>query len=445
VLSLDRPDLLLAGCNGSPLIVGLGTREYLVVSDPSALAGVTNSYVVVEDRCFVKVRPGGCFVADVSTGNIYKPKLLSLQTQSYHIDKGGYPHYMLKEIYEIPAIVRLTIERRLTSKGTSVSFPELSELTDKMEWNKRWFLTGMGTALHAAKMTELLFTYPAVVTESAAQFTDRDRRFLGSAVLVAISQSGETADTHSAVQLAKQAYARVISLVNVVDSRIARSASFRIYNNIGPEKAVASTKALLSQVTILALLAIWVSQHSSAKDRNHELAALRLLPAFLEQLLDNINPVKWLALQLKTIQHLYVLGRGNSYAVALEAALKMAEVSYIHAQALHGADMKHGPLALIEVDTPVIMLIPPDKLHEKNLTTMHELKARGARIIAIANQTDVAVAGLADVHLAVPNAPVFLFPWLAVTICQLLAYYTGVARGIDVDKPRNLAKSVTVE
>jgi glucosamine--fructose-6-phosphate aminotransferase (isomerizing) len=450
VLSADHPDLLIAARRGSPIVIGVGDGEYIVASDATAIVEYTRSVFYLSDDEMAVITRAGCqtkTIEDIPTS----AQLLELEFDLERIEKGGFPHFMLKEIYEQPMTFRDACRGRLLLQEGNVKLGGLRSVEEQLRQARRLIFTACGTSWHAALVGEYWIEQLArlpVEVEYASEFRYRNPVLYPDDIVIAISQSGETADTLAAVREAKLRGATVLGIVNVVGSSIARETDAGVYIHAGPEIGVASTKAFTSQLAVLMLLALYLGRmrHLSPTDAREIAQELARIPEKLQYVLDATAELT------REIAHLYAhaqnflyLGRGVNFPIALEGALKMKEISYIHAEGYPAAEMKHGPIALIDENMPVVVIVPRDELYEKVLSNMEEIRARRGKIIAIVTEGDVAAARLATHVIPIPETLPLLTPILSVVPLQLLAYYTAVERGCNVDMPRNLAKSVTVE
>ena len=450
VLSQDSPDEIVAARMGSPLLVGINDGELFVASDAAAIVGHTRRVIYLDDGEMVTLSRSGYLMRDLENTHVDKT-IDEISWDLKEIEKGGYPHFMLKEIYEQPEAIRNAMRGRLQlSEGTAI-LGGLSHI-DEEGWRSfdRIILTACGTSWHAALVGEYLLedsTRIPIEVEYASEFRYRNPVIDERTLMFAISQSGETADTLAAVREGQRRGGRVLGIVNTVGSSIARATDGGIYIHAGPEIGVASTKAFTCQITVLALLTMFLGRrrHLSA-ERGRELAeAMWQLPEQLQQVLERDDLIREIAEQYCEATNFLYLGRGLNFPVALEGALKLKEISYIHAEGYPAAEMKHGPIALIDQNMPVVVVATRDSVYSKVLSNVEEVKARRGRVLAIVNDGDSDVARLADHVIEVPETDDMLTPILSVVPLQLLAYHIAVLRGCDVDKPRNLAKSVTVE
>jgi glucosamine--fructose-6-phosphate aminotransferase (isomerizing) len=452
VVSSRDPNKLVAARNGSPLLLGLCDDNcYFVASDAAAVVEHTRDVVYLDDGEVAVLGREGYRTLDLK-GRPLAKEVSHVSWDLETIEKGGFRHYMLKEIFEQPSSVRDTMRGRLLEAEGAARLGGLSSCLpwQEIENFNRVVLTACGTSWHAALIGEYMleeFTRLPVETEYASEFRYRDPVLDERSLVIAISQSGETADTLAALREAKKRGARAVSIVNVVGSTIARAADCGVYIHAGPEIGVASTKAFTSQVVALALFSLYFGRSAGvAKRRGHELvAAMRRLPDQISEILGRNDEVRQLAELYHHHRNFLYLGRGYNFPVALEGALKLKEISYIHAEGYPAAEMKHGPIALIDENMPVVFIAPRDSVYQKVLSNIEEVKARGGRVIAITTDGNGELHALADHVISVPSTLEMLQPVLTVIPLQLLAYHIAVLRGCDVDQPRNLAKSVTVE
>jgi glucosamine--fructose-6-phosphate aminotransferase (isomerizing) len=450
VISEHEPEKIIVARNGSPLIIGFGEKETFVSSDIPALLKYTSKIVKLDNGQIgiVTADEADIFDADGKSAD-KKIELISWDPES--AEKGGYAHFMLKEIHEQPNAIRKSIEGRVEAESNKIHFDELNLTDEEIKKINRVVFTACGTSWHAGLVGEYLFEQFAKLpseVEYAAEFRYRDPIIDENTLVISITQSGETADTLGAVWEAKAQNAKVISICNVVDSSIARESHGVIYTNAGPEIGVASTKAFTTQLTVIYLLAIlFGKRRGTISDANATKLINDLigLPALVEQTLHREEEAKRIAEGLYKANNALYLGRGKGFPVALEGALKLKEVSYIHAEGYPAAEMKHGPIALIDKNMPVVVLALAGRRYEKIMGNIEEVKARGGTVIAVASEGDKVLAEKADEIVYIPKTTEALSPILAVIPLQLMAYYIAVKRGCHVDQPRNLAKSVTVE
>jgi len=450
VVSEADPRKIVVARRGSPLLIGVGDGEYLVASDASAVLAHTRSVVYLDDGDVAVLTPEGYQVLDRDA----RPQDRAVDDLDWDLETlalGAYPHFMLKEICEQPDTVRHTLRGRLVGGEGTARLDGLNLSAGHCARIRRIVIVACGTSWHAGlvgrSIIEELAGIPVEV-EYASEYRYRRPLRVPGTLTVAISQSGETADTLEAIRAARAVGSRVIGLVNVVGSSIAREADGGIYLHAGPEIGVASTKAFTSQIVALLLLGLYLGRQREQlgiEDGQRLVAELRALPDLVARTLDLDPQVRELAARYADARNALYLGRGMNFPVALEGALKLKEISYIHAEGYPAAEMKHGPIALIDENLPVVCLAPKDPVYPKVLSNMQEVKARGGRIIAITSEANGDLRHLADHQLRVPACPPLLSPVLTVIPLQLLAYHIAVLRGCDVDRPRNLAKSVTVE
>jgi glutamine---fructose-6-phosphate transaminase (isomerizing) len=449
VISADQPDTLVAARNGSPLLLGVGDGEYFVASDASAILEHTRSVVYLDDGEMAVLTRDGYRVRNLTQTHVDKP-VTQIEWDLATMERGGYDHFMLKEIFEQPDSLTNTLRGHLLEEEGSARLRGLNLTDEELKRFNRIVITACGTSWHAALIGEYIFEELARIpceVEYASEFRYRNPVVDESTLVIAVSQSGETADTLAAVREAKRRGAHAIGLVNVVGSSIAREVQGGLYLRAGPEIGVASTKAFNSQVAALAMVALRVGRlrHLSVLQGRAFIGALQALPDQIRALLARAPDVEKLADRFAGSHNALYLGRGVNFPVALEGALKLKEISYVHAEGYPAAEMKHGPIALIDADMPVVFIAPQDGVHSKIVSNVEEVKARGGRVIAIVTEGDSEMARLADASFPIPQTHDLLTPILASVPLQLFAYYVAVRRGCNVDQPRNLAKSVTVE
>jgi glutamine---fructose-6-phosphate transaminase (isomerizing) len=446
IFNLDEPKKLVAIRFASPLILGKNKEEIVVASDPLPIKLVTNEFVPLGDGEIAFIEENKFYIKDFKNNHV-EIKMQKIDWDLEEIELGEFLDFMLKEIYEAPKAVRNTLRGRIIPEKGEIKLGGLELIEDKLRKIKKVILTACGTAYYAGLVGKLYleeFTDLEVDSEIASELRYRNYKFNEETLLVAVSQSGETADTLEAVKLAKEKGALTLGIINVPGSTIARTVNAGIYTYAGPERAVASTKAYFSQITALLLLSLFLGlrrnlSHQKVKEILEELI---LIPEKMEEILALEEEIKNLAYEIKDSKSMLYLGRKFSYPVALEGALKMKEISYIHAEAYPGGEMKHGPLALVEENFPVVFIAPKDSLYQKSLSNIEEVKARGGRVILV---TDDSEARIENDNIFVPKTREELTPLLTTLPLHLLAYYTAKFLGRNIDRPRNLAKSVTVE
>jgi len=449
VLSSYEPDKIIVARLGSPMVLGIGDGEYVIASDAAAIVQHTNQVVYLDDNEMAIVSLEG-YVTKTIENKETEREIEQIEFNLENIEKGGYDHFMLKEINEQAETVKNAYRGRLLAEKGNVKLGGLSLVQNKLRSAKRIIVTACGTSWHAALsakyMIESLAQIPVVV-EYASEFRYRNPVIFEDDVVFAISQSGETADTLAAIKEAKQKGATTLGIVNVVGSSIARETEAGIYLHAGPEIGVASTKAFTSQLTVLAQLALYLGRMKflSQLDGKRIANELLLLPDKINKILENTKQIKEIANEYHKSKNFLYLGRGYNFPLALEGALKLKEISYIHAEGYPAAEMKHGPIALIDENMPVVFIATKDEIYEKVLTNIEEVRARKGKVIAIANQGDKTIKDVANHVIYIPNTIPMLNPILAVVPLQLLSYYIALKLDCNVDQPRNLAKSVTVE
>jgi glucosamine--fructose-6-phosphate aminotransferase (isomerizing) len=450
IMCTDEPDKLIAARKGSPLVIGVGNDEYFLASDATPIVEYTKSVIYLSDQNVAVITRTELVLKTLKNIPL-TPTIQQLDLDIGEIDKGGYEHFMLKEIYEQPRSIMDTFRGRITTQGTELHLGGLYQVIPRLVEAKRIIIIGCGTSWHAGLVGEYLFEDLArisVEVEYASEFRYRHPILDKDDVVIAISQSGETADTLAAVRLAKEAGALVLGICNVVGSSIPRETDGGVYTHAGPEIGVASTKAFTAQVTVLAMMAILVGQRRNILDDHqyqHYIDELKEIPGKIEKILQHAGEIQKLAELFRYVNNFLYLGRGYLFPVALEGALKLKEISYIHAEGYPAAEMKHGPIALIDVNMPVVVLAIKDHSYDKIVSNIQEVKARKANVIAVVNEGDTTIKQLANYTVEIPETDAIFSPLLAVVPLQLMSYYIAVMRGCNVDQPRNLAKSVTVE
>ncbi|MBU0616281.1 MAG: glutamine--fructose-6-phosphate transaminase (isomerizing) [Planctomycetes bacterium] len=449
VVHADQPDLIVAARRGSPLIVGIGKDEHLIASDAAAIIQHTSRVIYLSDNEVAVLGRDGFHTTTLDAVRVTK-EIEEIEWTLEQLELGGHEHFMSKEILEQPEALRNCMRGRIDLDEDRVVLGGLTSVARELIKAKRIILTACGTAWHAGLVGEFLIEELARIpceTEYASEFRYRNPIIEDGTVIIAISQSGETIDTLAALREGREKGAMVLWIVNSVGSTIARETDGGIYLHVGPEIGVASTKAFVGQVTVLALIAAFLGRrrHLSAAVCHDYLAELLKIPEAVEQALTLSDQTREIAARFVEVENWLYLGRGMQYPIALEGALKLKEISYIHAEGLPAAEMKHGPIALINEDMPVVVLAPRGHWYEKSLGNIEEVRSRGGRVIAVATEGDDGIKAVADHVLYVPDIPELLQPLVTVIPLQLLAYHAAVLRGCDVDKPRNLAKAVTVE
>jgi glutamine---fructose-6-phosphate transaminase (isomerizing) len=449
IMFRDQPELLIAVRLGSPLVVGVGKGEYFLASDASPLVGYTSEVVYVSDHELVVLSPNEFEVIHREHGR-KSPSIHVLDQTETESDLGQFEHYMLKEIYEQPTSIENALRGRLDDDAATAKFGGLNLSVQQLRRMDRIVLTACGTSWHSGLVGEYLieeFARMPVEVEYASEFRYRNPPLADTTMIFAITQSGETADTLAAMRESQRKGHPTLAICNVVGSTIAREADGGIYLHAGPEIGVASTKAFTSQVTVLTLLALYMGRlrHLSYPAGKRIISHLRALPDTVRKTLECHEHVKEVAMKYFNAENFLYMGRGYNFPVALEGALKLKEISYIHAEGYPAAEMKHGPIALVDENTPSVFVIPHGAMYPKIMSNLEEVKARKGPVIAIACENDEKIANFADEVIYVPDVEDYLQPIVAAVPLQLLAYHIAVLRGCNVDRPRNLAKSVTVE
>lgn len=449
VVSAKEPEVLVAAKLGSPLAIGVSENEFVVASDVTAILPVTQNVIYLEDGEIAIVKDGKLSISDLDN-NTKEKQTQKIEWSMESAQKQNFPHFMLKEIFEQPEGIKNSIRGRIMLDEGDVKLGGLYDVKEKLRNIDRLILTGMGTARHAGLVGEYMLEEYAgvpVEVEYSSEFSYRKMPLGKNIALLAVSQSGETSDTLIAVKEAKKKGVLTLGVVNVTGSSIARETDAGVYNHIGPEIAVASTKAFVSEVTIFALLSVYLGRmrEMSQVMGQRILTELQNLPHLVEKILDTSESIKTIAEKYKTYGHFLFLGRKYNFPVAEEGALKLKEVAYVHAEGYNGGEMKHGPIALIEEKFPSLIIAPQDSMYEKNLNHIKEIKARGGKVIVLTTEGNEELKTQVDDIIYMPKTLEMLTPILTTIPLQLFAYYMAVARGCDVDKPRNLAKSVTVE
>lgn len=450
IIHKDHPDTIIAAKKGSPLVVGVGKGENFLASDVHAISSYTNNIIYVNEEEVIILKKDSYKFVSFQNQKLEK-QVVQIESDLQSIEMNGYPHYMLKEIFEQPHTISNAVRGRLNFEEATVRLDGLYAVIDKIKKANNYILSGCGTSWHAALIGEYMFNNfvkTNVKVEYASEMRYKNTYLDDSTICFFISQSGETADTIAALKEAKKREATCLGVCNVVNSTIARETASGVYLHAGPEIGVASTKAFTSQVSVLALISIFIGRllgKISFEEAFNHLKELNNLPDKIEAILHNSNSIQNISEQFYKANNALFLGRGVNYPVALEGALKLKEISYIHAEGYPAAEMKHGPIALIDENMPVFVIATKDFLYDKVINNIKEVKARKGKVIAIASENDTEIVKHVDHVIYVPNTLPMLSPIINIIPLQLFAYYVAIRRGLDVDKPRNLAKSVTVE
>jgi len=451
VLEKNQPDIIVAARKGSPLVVGVGENEYFLASDATPIIEYTNKVVYIGEEEIVTLKRGnGMKIKTIS--NVEKtPEVMKLEMTLNQLEKGGFPHFMLKEIFEQPKTLADSMRGRVNVDENNVVLSGFIDNKDKFVNAGRIIITACGTSWHAGLIGMYVieeFARIPVEVEYSSEFRYRKPVIYPNDVVIAISQSGETADTLAAVELAKSKGAFIFGICNVVGSSIPRNTHSGAYTHVGPEIGVASTKAFTAQVTVLTMLALMIGREKKTINDETYLKIVKelgLIPDKMKILLNQNEIIAQFAKTFTYAQNFIYLGRGYNFPVALEGALKLKEISYIHAEGYPAAEMKHGPIALISHEMPVVVIAPSSGMYEKVVSNIQEIKARKGKIISIVTEGDEVVKNLSDYCIEIPDTEECLVPLLAAIPLQLMAYHIAIVKGCDVDQPRNLAKSVTVE
>ena len=450
VMSESDPTQLIAARKGSPLVIGVGENEFFLASDATPIVEYTKDVIYLNDYEVAVIKDGTLKIVNLDN-TVTTPYVHKLELELEAIEKGGFDHFMLKEIFEQPRSIADSMRGRVLADAGVLQLGGLRDYLDKLARSKRIVIVGCGTSWHAGLVAEYMFEELAripVEVEYASEFRYRNPIIEEGDIVIAISQSGETADTLAAIELAKSKGALIFGVCNVVGSSIARFTDAGAYTHAGPEIGVASTKAFTAQVTVLMLMALAAAQRKGTLSESlfrQLLVELESIPAKVERVLQAAGKVKEIARIFTYARNFIYLGRGMNFPVALEGALKLKEISYIHAEGYPAAEMKHGPIALIDEDMPVVVIATKDSSYEKVVSNIQEVKARKGRVIAITTEGDTNLPGIVDFTIEIPKVHDMLMPLISVVPLQLLAYDIAVLRGRNVDQPRNLAKSVTVE
>jgi glutamine---fructose-6-phosphate transaminase (isomerizing) len=450
LLDKDNPDTVIAARKGSPLVIGIGKGEHFLASDASPIIEYTKEVVYVNDYELAILKADELILKNLGNEKI-TPFIQKLDLEMAAIEKGGYDHFMLKEIFEQSDTIFDCLRGRLDVIKGTITMAGIQQNIERLKNANRIVMVGCGTSWHAGLVAEYIFEELCripVEVEYASEFRYRNPVIHPGDVIIAISQSGETADTIVAIEKAKEHGAFILGVVNVVGSSIARISHAGAYTHAGPEIGVASTKAFTAQLAVLTMIALKIAKEKGTIDATRYMQLLNELhniPEKVKEVLQLDDAVKDLANKYKDAKDALYLGRGYNFAVALEGALKLKEISYIHAEGYPAAEMKHGPIALVDEHLPVVFVATRDSYYEKIVSNIQEIKARKGKVIAVISHGDNIISSMADDCIIIPEADELVAPMLSVIPLQLLAYYSGVAKGYDVDKPRNLAKSVTVE
>ena len=450
LINKDEPDTLIAARKGSPLVIGVGEDEYFLASDATPIIEYTNKVVYLDDYEIAVIRDNKLQVKTIENVQT-NPYINQLELELEAIEKGGYEHFMLKEIYEQPKSIADCLRGRLDAKSGRLVLGGLRDYMNKFQNAERIIITACGTSWHAGLVAEYLFEEFArvpVEVEYASEFRYRNPVISEKDFVIAISQSGETADPLAAIELAKSKGATIFGVCNVVGSSIPRATHAGSYTHAGPEIGVASTKAFTAQISVLAMMALKLGFQRGTLTESRYIQLLHELgsvPAKVEKALQSNDVIKYIAGEYKDVRNALYLGRGYNFPVALEGALKLKEISYIHAEGYPAAERKHGPIALIDEEMPVIFIATQDSSYEKVVSNIQEVKARKGKVIAVVTEGDTTVKSMADHVIEIPPIHEAFVPLVAVVPLQLLSYHIAVLRGCNVDQPRNLAKSVTVE
>lgn len=450
IISKDDPNLMIAARKGSPLVVGIGKDEFFLASDATPIVEYTNEVIYLDDQEIAVIKDNAITIKNIEDVEL-KPYIQTVDLELEAIEKGGYDHFMLKEIFEQPKSIGDCLRGRLKANEGKLVLGGISDYVNKVMRADRILIVACGTSWHAGLVAEYIFEEFCripVEVEYASEFRYRNPVVSEKDVVIAISQSGETADTLAAIDLAKSRGATILGVCNVVGSSIARATHAGSYTHAGPEIGVASTKAFTAQISVLTMMALMIAEKKgtlSERDYHSLLVELEAIPEKVARALDLNAQIEYIAEIYKDASNFLYLGRGYNFPVALEGALKLKEISYIHAEGYPAAEMKHGPIALIDENMPVVFIATRDSSYEKIVSNIQEVKARKGQVIAIVSEGDTVIPGMADHVIEVPHAHEALMPLIAVVPQQLLSYHIAVMRGCNVDQPRNLAKSVTVE
>lgn len=451
VLNKNNPDEIIAARKSSPLVVGIGNDEYFLASDATPIVEYTDKVVYLQDGEIALIRRNKELEVVNSDNVLQNPEVKTVELNLGQLEKGGYPHFMLKEIFEQPDCINDCMRGRINVEGTDVALSAVIDHKERLLKARRFVIVACGTSWHAGLIGKQLiesFCRIPVEVEYASEFRYRDPVINADDVVIALSQSGETADTLAAIELAKEKGAFIYGICNAVGSSIPRITDTGSYIHVGPEIGVASTKAFTGQVTVLTMLALTLAKEKGAMSQDKYLEVIReltVIPAKIKKILLSNQKIAELSRIFTYAHNFLYLGRGYSFPVALEGALKLKEISYIHAEGYPAAEMKHGPIALIDTEMPVIVVATHNAMYEKIMSNIQEIKARKGKVIALVTEGDTVISKLADDCIELPETLECLEPLIATIPLQLLAYHVAICKGKDVDQPRNLAKSVTVE
>ena len=450
IMDKENHDELIAARKGSPMVIGVGNNEYFIASDASPIIEYTKNVIYLNDNEIAYIRRDELLIKNIN--NVVQiPYVQELELKLEMLEKGGYDHFMLKEIYEQPRSIRDCMRGRIYPSSGEVQLGGIKEYAEKLKNIDRIIIVACGTSWHAGLVGEYLIEECAripVEVEYASEFRYRNPIITEKDIVIAVSQSGETADTMAAIELAKEKGATIFGICNVVGASIPRLSHAGVYTHAGPEIGVASTKAFTAQVTVLTLMALYMAQQRGTISRSKLidlLTELDSIPDLVKKCLKSNDSIRQISEQFKDARNFLFLGRGSGFPVALEGALKLKEISYIHAEGYPAAEMKHGPIALIDEEMPVVFIATKNSSYEKVISNIQEVKARKGRVIAIVTEGDIIVSKMADYTIEIPDADEIFLPLLATIPLQLLSYHIAVLRNCNVDQPRNLAKSVTVE
>jgi glucosamine--fructose-6-phosphate aminotransferase (isomerizing) len=450
IMDHDKPDELIAARRGSPMVLGVGDGEYFIASDASPIIEYTKNVIYLNDNEIAFINRDELLIKNIDN-TIQIPYVQELELKLEMLEKGGFDHFMLKEIFEQPRSIKDCMRGRIYPSEGYVQLGGIKEYAEKLKSIDRIVIVACGTSWHAGLVGEYLieeYSRIPVEVEYASEFRYRNPIISEKDIVIAVSQSGETADTMAAIELAKSKGATIFGICNVVGASIPRLSHAGVYTHAGPEIGVASTKAFTAQVTVLTLMALYMAQQRGKITQSkmvHLLTELDNIPALVEKCLLSNDNIKNISEAFKDASNFLFLGRGSGFPVALEGALKLKEISYIHAEGYPAAEMKHGPIALIDEEMPVVFIATKNSSYEKVISNIQEVKARKGRVIAIVTEGDTVVKNMADFTIEIPDADEIFLPLLATIPLQLLSYHIAVLRGCNVDQPRNLAKSVTVE